>query len=170
MIVKFDNKPVPEMRDLPRIVAETEIDKPVSVEVVRRGKTKRLKIVTGRLQEAAVEAKPARKAEPRQSGSAEYSFFGLTLQNINPKSRRDYELGDDASGALVTAVEGASLAYEAGLREGDLISEIDQTPVGSAKTAFEALKKAQADGRNSVLVFVRSQGRVRFIALPLSGN
>ena len=97
-------------------------------------------------------------------------MLGLTLQNINPKSRRDYELGDEASGALVIGVDGGSLAYEAGIREGDLISEIDQMAVGSAKTAFEALEKAKKDGRKSVLVFVRSQGRVRFIALPLSEN
>ena len=170
VIVKFDKKPVPAMRDLPRIVAETEIDKPVSVEVVRRGKVKRLKIVTGRLQEALVEAKPEPKAERRKSNASEYSVLGLTLQNINPKSRRDYELGDEASGALVIGVDGGSLAYEAGIREGDLISEIDQMAVGSAKTAFEALEKAKKDGRKSVLVFVRSQGRVRFIALPLSEN
>jgi serine protease Do len=168
VIVKFDNRRVPEMRDLPRIVAETQVDKPVNVEVIRRGKTKRLQIVTGRLEEATAAVPDDKKDTPQRSSKNEQTFLGLTLQNINRNSRRDFELGDDASGALVVGIDGDSLAYEAGLREGDVISEIDQTAVGSANAAVEALKKAQKSGRKSVLVFVRAQGRVRFIALPLS--
>ena len=168
VIVKFDNKPVEQMRDLPRIVAETEIDKPVSVDVVRRGKTKRLKIVTGRLEETAVEATPAKSDKKKSNSGAEITVLGLTLQNINPNLRRDFELGDDASGALVVAVDGASLAAEAGIRAGDVISEIDQMTVGSAKTAVNLIEKAKKAGRKSVLVFVRSRGTVRFIALPLT--
>lgn len=168
VIVKFDNKPVEQMRDLPRIVAETEIDKPVSVDVVRRGKTKRLKIVTGRLEETAIEATPAKSDKKKSNNGAEITVLGLTLQNINPNLRRDFELGDDASGALVVAVDGASLAAEAGIRAGDVISEIDQMAVGSAKTAVNLIEKAKKAGRKSALIFVRSRGTVRFIALPLT--
>lgn len=167
VIVKFDNKPVPQMRDLPRIVAETAIDKPVSVEVVRRGKTKKLKIVTGRLEETATTRDAAPTEKKQSTNKSEFTVLGLTLQNINPTSRRDFELGDDATGALVVAVDGTSLAAEAGIRAGDVISEIDQMAVGSAKTAVDVIEKAKKAGRKSVLVFVRSRGTVRFIALPL---
>ena len=169
VIVTFDGKKVPTMRDLPRIVAETQIDKPVAVEVIRRGKSKRLSIVTGRLDEPNL-AKADKKSEaPKKNDTNEYSHSGLTMQNINPQSRRDFELGDKASGALVVAVDRTSAAFEAGIRVGDVVAEIDQQPVGSAKTAVAALKKAVKGGRKSVLVFVQSRGAVRFIALPL-GN
>jgi serine protease Do len=168
VIVKFDNKPVPQMRDLPRIVAETTIDKPVNVELIRRGRTKRIKIVTGRLQEAALDNKPAESKTEKPQDASVHTHLGLTLQNINPKSRRDFELGDDASGALVIEIDRASVAFEAGIRVGDVISEIDQKTIGSAKTAAEALKKAEKSGRKSVLVFVKSGGSVRFIAVPLN--
>ncbi len=168
VIVKFDNQPVPEMRDLPRIVAETKIDKSVNVEVIRRGKTKRLKIVTGRLEELAQETKTSAPKKLTKSDRKEHKYLGLTLQNISPNSRRDYELGENASGALVIDVERLSGAFEAGIRVGDVISEVDQMPVGAAKSAVAALKKAKKTGRNSVLVFVMSRGSVRFIALPLN--
>jgi serine protease Do len=168
VIVKFDNKPVPTMRDLPRIVAETKIDKPVNVELIRRGRTKRIKIVTGRLQEAAVDKKPAQSQVEKQQDTKTHAYLGLTLQNINPKSRRDFELGDNASGALVVEMDRSSVAFESGIRVGDVISEIDQKTIGSAKTAVEALKRAEKSGRKSVLVFVKSRGTVRFIAIPLS--
>lgn len=168
VIVSFDGKKVPTMRDLPRIVAETKIDKPVSVEVVRRGKSKKLSVVTGRLEEPDLAKETQSKNAPKKNANGEYMHSGLTLQNINPESRRDFELGDKASGALVVDVDRSSVAFEAGIRVGDVIAEIDQQAVGSAKTAVEALQKAEKSGRKSVLIFVQSRGTVRFIALPLS--
>lgn len=168
VIVKFDGKKVPTMRDLPRIVAETKIDKPVAVEVVRRGKSKKLSIVTGRLEEPTLAKVEDAEETPKADEPGEYMHSGLTLQNINPESRRDFELGDKASGTLVVAVDRASAAFEAGIRVGDVVAEIDQQAVGSAKTAVDVLAKAQKSGRKSVLVFVQSRGAVRFIALPLT--
>ena len=168
VIVSFDGKQVPTMRDLPRIVAETKIDKPVSVEVIRRGKSKKLSVVTGRLEEPDLAKETQSKNAPKKNANGEYMHSGLTLQNINPQSRRDFELGDKASGALVVDVDRSSDAFEAGIRVGDVIAEIDQQAVGSAKTAVEALQKAEKSGRKSVLIFVQSRGTVRFIALPLS--
>lgn len=168
VIVTFDGKEVPTMRDLPRIVAETKIDKPVSVEVIRRGKSKKLSVVTGRLDEPDLAKATQNNDSPKKNGNGEYMHSGLTLQNINPQSRRDFELGDKASGALVVDVDRSSAAFEAGIRAGDVIAEIDQQAVGSAKTAVEALQRAKKNGRKSVLIFVQSRGTVRFIALPLS--
>ena len=168
VIVTFDGKEVPTMRDLPRIVAETKIDKPVSVEVIRRGKSKKLSVVTGRLDEPDLAKATQNNDAPKKNGNGEYMHSGLTLQNINPQSRRDFELGDKASGALVVDVDRSSAAFEAGIRAGDVIAEIDQQAVGSAKTAVEALQRAKKNGRKSVLIFVQSRGTVRFIALPLS--
>lgn len=168
VIVTFDGKEVPTMRDLPRIVAETKIDKPVSVEVIRRGKSKKLSVVTGRLDEPDLAKATQNNDAPKKNGNGEYMHSGLTLQNINPQSRRDFELGDKASGALVVDVDRSSAAFESGIRAGDVIAEIDQQAVGSAKTAVEALQRAKKNGRKSVLIFVQSRGTVRFIALPLS--
>ena len=168
VIVTFDGKEVPTMRDLPRIVAETKIDKPVGVEVVRRGKSKKLSVVTGRLDEPDLAKATQNNDAPKKNGNGEYMHSGLTLQNINSQSRRDFELGDKASGALVVDVDRSSAAFEAGIRAGDVIAEIDQQAVGSGKTAVEALQRAKQNGRKSVLIFVQSRGTVRFIALPLT--
>jgi len=138
------------------------------VEVIRRGKSKKLSVVTGRLDEPDLAKATQNNDAPKKNGNGEYMHSGLTLQNINPQSRRDFELGDKASGALVVDVDRSSAAFEAGIRAGDVIAEIDQQAVGSAKTAVEALQRAKKNGRKSVLIFVRSRGTVRFIALPLS--
>ena len=52
MVVKFDNKDVDEMRDLPRIVADTPVGTEVeAIEVLRNGKETTLPGAVGRLEE-----------------------------------------------------------------------------------------------------------------------
>ena len=168
VIVKFDGKPVPTMRDLPRIVAETKIDKPVQVEVIRRGKSRMLKIVTGRLEEAST--KPVEEDRPQEKARTtdDMSYLGITVQSLSRENRQRFGLADDVIGAVIIDVARDSTAFEAGIRPGDVVSEIDQKPVGSAKAAVDALKAAKKSGRGSVLAFIRSGETVRFIAIPLS--
>ena len=168
VIVKFDGKPVPTMRDLPRIVAETKIDKPVQVEVIRRGKSRMLKIVTGRLEEAST--KPVEEDRPQEKARTtdDMSYLGITVQSLSRENRQRFGLADDIIGSVIIDVARDSTAFEAGIRPGDVVSEIDQKPVGSAKAAVDALKAAKKSGRSSVLAFIRSGETVRFIAIPLS--
>ena len=168
VIVRFDGKPVPTMRDLPRIVAETAIDKPVQVEVIRRGKSRMLKIVTGRLEEASTKPESEAPTQEKARSDDDESYIGLTLQSLSRENRQRFGLGDDVIGAVIVDVERDSAAFEAGIRPGDVVSEIDQRAVGSAKAAVDALKAAKQSGRNSVLAFIRSGETVRFIAVPLT--
>ena len=168
VIVRFDGKPVPTMRDLPRIVAETTIDKPVQVEVIRRGKSRMLKIVTGRLEEASSKPENEKQTQEKVRSDDDESYIGLTLQSLSRENRQRFGLGDDVIGTVIVDVERDSAAFEAGIRPGDVVSEIDQRPVGSAKAVVDALKAAKKNGRNSALAFIRSGETVRFIALPLA--
>ena len=143
MIVRFDGKPVPTMRDLPRIVAETAIDKPVQVEVIRRGKSRMLKIVTGRLEEVSTKPESEAPKQEKARSDDDESYIGLTLQSLSRENRQRFGLGDDVIGAVIVDVERDSAAFEAGIRPGDVVSEIDQRAVGSAKAAVDALKAAK---------------------------
>ncbi|MEL6481195.1 MAG: Do family serine endopeptidase, partial [Pseudomonadota bacterium] len=53
VILKFDGKDISEMRDLPRIVAETAVGSTVRVVVFRKGKTQSVKVTLGLLEEQA---------------------------------------------------------------------------------------------------------------------
>jgi serine protease Do len=52
VILKFDGKPVNEMRDLPRVVAESPVGKAVDVVVLREGKEQTVKVTLGRLEDS----------------------------------------------------------------------------------------------------------------------
>ncbi|NYJ14427.1 serine protease Do [Rhizobium leguminosarum] len=52
VILKFDGKTVSEMRDLPRVVAESSVGKEVDVVVLRDGKEQTVKVKLGRLEDS----------------------------------------------------------------------------------------------------------------------
>jgi len=168
VIVRFDGRKVPEMRDLPRIVAETEIDKEVKIEVVRRGAKKSLEIVIGRLEEPEIEDASARRSEDAPESNGTTQVNGLTLRNLNDETRQRFAIEDDVKGALVEDIDPESAAYESGIRPGDVITEVDQEAVTNAEGVAERLKAAKEDGKNSVLIFIVSDGVKRFIAMPLN--
>ncbi|RUM08379.1 DegQ family serine endoprotease [Rhizobium chutanense] len=58
VILKFDGKTVSEMRDLPRVVAESSVGKEVDVVVLRDGKEQTVKVKLGRLEDSDQAAAP----------------------------------------------------------------------------------------------------------------
>jgi serine protease Do len=77
------------------------------------------------------------------------------------------KIPDDVKGALVTDVDENSAAFEAGLREGDVIQEINRKPVKDAQEAVELSEKIKGD---KILLRVWSNGGSHFIAVNESGQ
>ena len=73
VIVKFDGKDIKEMRDLPRIVADTPVGKDVEVIIIRKGKEEKKTVKLGRLEDGEKQAGVAPKYDRagRQVGGAE---------------------------------------------------------------------------------------------------
>jgi len=172
VILRFDGKDINEMRRLPRVVAETAVDKNVVVDVWRKGKAFTLNAKVGEL-EAAEEAgllaqangtanvgKPAPAAKTAET-------LGMTLSTITADLRKQFEMKEDAKGVVVTEVDGRAAAAEQGVRPGDLIIEIGQEEVSSPSDVAGKVAKAKEDGKKSLLLLLDRQNDLRFVALPL---
>jgi len=168
VILKFAGREVSEMRKLPRIVAETPIDKEVDVVVWRDGKEKVVQVTVGELKEEQMAA----AAEERRDGSPEQSVedIGLTLAELTPELTQRFELAEDAKGVVVTKVDPDSAAAEKGLRIGDLVVEVGQEEVTSPAQVAAKVKKAKDAKRKTVLLLVEGQGGLRFVALRLGSK
>jgi serine protease Do len=168
VITTFDGKKVEDMRHLPRLVAETPVDKVVPVQVWRKRAAVDLKIKVGRLQEtetASAEA-PAKSAPPK--GEAEtVKALGMTLSNVTPALKEKFSLGDSAKGVVVVDVAKDSPSAEKGLRPGDVIMEAAQEEVKNANQVAGKVADAKKSGRKSILLLVERQGDLRFVALRL---
>ena len=169
VIVKFDGKDIKEMRDLPRVVADTPVGKQVPVVVIRKGKEDTKTVTLGRLEDGE---KVAVAGAPKDDGTTDKPVvkktLGLELANMSDDLRRRYKIKDTVKGVVITGVDANSPASDKRLTPGDVIVEIAQEAVadtGDLQTKIDKLKK---DGRKSALLLVAgADGELRFIALGL---
>jgi serine protease Do len=169
VILTFDGKDVTDMRHLPRLVAETPVDKIVPVTVWRKRQEAKLSVKVGKLQETetASAETPAKAAAPKGGDSDTVKALGMTLSNVTPDLKEKFSLGDDAKGVVVVEVAKDSPGAEKGLKPGDVIMEAAQEEVKSASQVAGKVADAKKSGRKSILLLVQRQGDLRFVALRL---
>ena len=167
VILSFDGKPIPDMRHLPRVVAETSVGKTVPVQVWRKRQQTTLQVKVGKLDETEqVSVQEPPRAAPEKPDTAMVKTLGLTLSNITPDLKDKFSLGDD-KGVVVVDVNKDSPAAEKGLRPGDVIMEAAQEEIKSAGQIAGKIDDAKKSGRKSILLLVERQGDLRFVALRL---
>lgn len=168
LILEFDGKAITKMRDLPRIVAETEVGKSVAVEVLRRGEATVLEVTLGRLEQVdpfmEVGDLPPEEV-PVNTGS----LLGLSVADFDDGWRERFGIPADIDGAVVSEVEVGSDAEDKGLRIGHTILEVNQQVVYSAGDVKNIVGTAAEAGREVILLKIADPtGSRRFVAIRLN--
>jgi serine protease Do len=170
VVLTFDGKEVTDMRRLPRIVAETPIDKGVKVTVWRKRKEHVFEVKVGELKDEEQQAAlTPNKQQPSTEPSGTVKTLGLSLANLTPELRERFSLNEDSAGVVVVEVAPDSAASEKGMRAGDIIVEVAQEEVKSPGQISTKVDEAKKAGRKSVLLLVDRQGDLRFVALKIEG-
>ena len=162
-------RPVGDMKRLPRLVAETPVDKTVPVTVWRKHGETSVQVKIGRLEES--EQQQASTQEPPKTGDKDQAgvikTLGLTLSSITPELKEKYSLANDSKGVVVVDVAKDSAAAAKGVHPGDMIMEAAQQEVSSPGEISSRIDEAKKSGRKSILLLVERQGDLRFVALRL---
>jgi serine protease Do len=166
VVIKFDNRDVPDMRRLPRIVAETPVDKTVDAVVWRKGKQVTVKVKVGELDESAEQQLSAATPGPAERGRLVESL-GLELAPITAETKSQFSLPEAAKGVVVLSVKGTGAAAQRGLKPGDIIVEVAQEEVTNPSQVEAKVKEAKAAGRKSILLLVDRKGDLQFVALRI---
>ena len=167
VVLTFDGKEVTDMRHLPRIVAETPIDKVAKVTVWRKRKEVTLDVKVGELKEEAQQAALPSKEKPSGTPTDTVKALGLSLANLTPDLRDRYGLADDASGVVITDIDTGGPSADKGMRAGDVVVEVAQDSVKTTAQILAKIDEAKKAGRKSVLLLVDRQGDLRFVAVKL---
>nr|WP_102225001.1 DegQ family serine endoprotease [Acidimangrovimonas sediminis] len=167
VIQTFNGKPISDTRELVKVVADAAEGQKVPVVVFRDGKTLTLDVTLGRRETSEDDGgdktpKPATKPEPK-----EQKLLGMTLSPLTAEMRDKLGLTPEAKGIVIIGLEDSSEAYSKGLREGDLITEAGQAPVGSIQDLQDRISEAKDAGRKSLLILIRRNGDPRFVALSV---
>ncbi|HET9534560.1 MAG TPA: DegQ family serine endoprotease [Mesorhizobium sp.] len=173
VIVKFDGKDVRDMRDLPRVVAESPVGKAVDVVVVRKGVEQTVKVTLGRLEDgeklaATEEGKPEETTQDKDSAVSTATVLGMTIAELNEVTRKNFEISSDVSGVAITEVAPDSAAAERGIQPGEVITEIAQESVSSPKDVMDRIAALKEQGRKNALLMLASKtGELRFVTVRM---
>ncbi|MEL7048689.1 MAG: Do family serine endopeptidase, partial [Pseudomonadota bacterium] len=155
VITEFDGQDVPNMRSLPKIVAQTPIGKKVPVIVMREGQKQTLEIEIARLDESGGTPSSSQSdpgGERPQSVDPKALVDGATLSEITPDQREKFGLKAKTEGVVVVAVDDDSAAQKKGLQPGDVIVEVAQQPVKTLADVLQNINRVRQSGRRAVLL------------------
>ena len=158
VIVRVDQLPVKHNRDLIDYVSGKRPGTKVTLTFIRGGqeKTTVATLETRREEGEAAETAPAAD-ENREK-------IGISVDELSTPLRNTYSIGKEIDGVVLTHVKSVSAAGDAGLREGDVIQEVNGVPVPTVASFRAELKKA-GDARFARLYVYRSLPRpANFIA------
>ncbi len=134
-IVAVNGEKITETRQLISKVSSLPPQTKVKIDALRDGKPKTFTVT---LAERTSGSAPAEEGEDTSVSPA--GKLGLEIADLTPRSRRAFELGPDLSGVVVTEVDPVSPAAEAGVRRGDVITEVNGRAVEQVDDFTAAVK------------------------------
>jgi serine protease Do len=150
VITDIDERKVDGAGDVIDYVSTRAIGARVAIGFWRDGRRRTIAVGLGEL--------PSEDGYP----GAPSTKLGIALQTLTPALARSMGLDPATRAAVVAEVAPGSQAAAAGVREGDLILEIDRQPVATAEAAAALLAAPRQGGH---LVRLRSESGMRFITL-----
>lgn len=157
VILSFDGVAVNKASDLPPLVGRTKVGSEVSVLVMRNGKEMERQLTIRVLPEESKGAEPARE----EKKSKEKNKLAIVVSELTKAqlSRWDVEYG------VVVSTVYAGPARDAGLRPGDIITELNNQPVKGVASFNDVLDGLP--GNKTVPMLVNRRGNPMFLPLKL---
>ncbi len=154
VIVEIDGKKVSTNRDLIDYISYLPVGTNVKVVIIREGKRQTVTAKTAERPQSGAEA----EEKSSETAAPTMNKLGISVQDLTPQVRRMYGLRDDARGVVITDVKRVSPAAEAGLSAGDLISEVQGQPIGTADDLRAFLERAKSGQRIRVYITTSARG------------
>jgi serine protease Do len=156
IITEFGGKKVEAPQDLQKVVAATEPGKAIPVGVWRDKGTKSLEIRIGETPDESVALKSSGRGR---------NLLGLDVRPLTPELARQLNLRS-AEGVVVFRVEDDSAAAEAGLRQGDVIRELNRQRVRTIQE-FERVARELKEG-DRVTVLLQRGPQALYVAFTVA--
>ncbi len=168
VIIEFNGKKISKMRELPRLVAETDVGKKIEIKLWRKNKEKTIKVKLGQLEKAEEDGLIVDNAYRRlkKDNSIKVKKLGISVALINEQIKSQYSLNSD-KGLVITKIEEDSDAAEKGIRVGDVILEINQELISKPKDFLKIVNREHKKGKSSILLFVSHDNNMRFVAIKM---
>ncbi|WP_035266551.1 Do family serine endopeptidase [Ahrensia sp. 13_GOM-1096m] len=151
IITEVNGTEIKDPRTLSKMIAAIDPGSDVEIKILRSGKEKTINLKLGELPVDVADSGSNAEVQPTAMED-----LGLTVMK-----------NDQGDGILVTSVEPGSSASDVGIRAGDIISEVNNEPVSSARDIEAQLETAKKDGRKAALLRLENESRSRFVAVQI---
>ena len=156
VILSINGTPVNESNQLRMNVSMMNPGQTVHLKVFHEGQTREVT--------ATVETLPGKKVERASrdnNSSGDQALEGVSVEPLDARTARQAGLPAGTHGVIVTDVDAASPAAAAGLKQGDVIQEVNHHPVASASDVTSALRH----GGGESLLLVNRDGNKWYLAV-----
>ena len=163
IILEFDGKPINEMKELPMIVAQTDVGKTVNVKIWRNKKEITKKITLGRL-ETSEDFKAEGKANKRKNTIIE--GLKIEVRVLTSQDLQDRNLPQNTTGVVITKIESDSpINY---LNVNNIIVEAQKKKIKTPGELNNIVKAAIKSNEKTILIAIyNNQNQRRYIGVKL---
>ena len=152
IILEFDDQRINQMKELPVIVAETEVGKKVKIKVWRNKKEITKFVVLGRLEgsEAGYKAQKKQIDKEMEKVSKEISSIKITVQILTSLDIKEFNLPNQTTGLVITKIEQDSPFKS--LQANDIIVEVQKKKILDIANFEKIIQKTLNSNQKTVLI------------------
>tara|TARA_B110001452_G_scaffold188448_1_gene158764 strand:- start:1018 stop:2427 length:1410 start_codon:yes stop_codon:yes gene_type:complete len=166
IILEFNGTKIEEMKELPKIVAQTEVGKVVDVKVWRNKKEIIKKIKLGRL-ETSEDFKVEKKIENIENKISKIKSLKIKVRLLTKKDIDERKLPNQTTGLVVTEIENNSPLIKS-LTVGSIIVEVQKKKIKSLADLEKIIDQSKKSNQKSILLAVyNNQNQRRYIGVKI---
>lgn len=158
VIIEFNHVQVKNVDHLRNTVSASKPNKRYDLIVIRDSRKKTLKVT---LEEMPGDDALATVSRP----PAQTNELGIQVSSLNQSVIREYDISKGEEGVIVIAVVEGSIAAEAGIRIGDLITRVGTKKCNSPRGFAALIKETQK--KNMIMLHMKRDGVARYMTLEL---
>jgi len=166
IILEFNGTKIDEMKELPKIVAQTEVGKTVNVKIWRNKKEINKKIKLGRLETSSDFKEEKKEVTPEMPEISEIKSLKIIARLLTKKDIKQRKLPNQTTGLIITNIgKNSPVNY---LNIGDVIVEAQKKKIKSIKDLEDIVDKALKSNQKTILIVIyNSQNQRRYIGVKL---
>ncbi len=159
VIIRFDGNEIKSSHKLSQLASAAAPNTRVKIDILRNGEEKNISLEVGTMPEG----------EQKSVSPEEQSDWGMNVQEFTPQLAQQLGLEPGTAGVLISTVDDGSPADAAGLRPGDLITEINRKAIKNLNDYQQALQKVKK-GDNLLLLVKRAAGSFYTVLTPSAND
>jgi serine protease Do len=163
VILQYNGKVVEDTGHLRNMVSQTPIGTKVHIKLLRQKKEVEVDVAIAELPKKMAEAPSQNTEESEENREESSALTGLVVRELTPDLAARLGINEDENGVVVVKVDPDSKLFEAGIRPGDIVLQINQKNISTIDDYKKAASKIRSKER--VLLLIRRKGEDLFVSV-----